>query len=35
MKKIIKIVLKWIIYVAVFPHNFVKGFIYGWNLKKH
>ena len=35
MKKIIKIVLKWIIYAAVFPHNFVKGFIYGWNLEKH
>lgn len=35
MKKIIKIVLKWIIYAAVFPHNFVKGFIYGWNMEKH
>jgi hypothetical protein len=33
MKKIIKIVLKWIIYAAVFPHSFVKGFMYGWDLK--
>lgn len=35
MKKNIKIVLKWIIYTIVFPHNFVKGFIYGWNLEKN
>ena len=35
MKKIINIVLKWIIYAAVFPHNFVKGFIDGWNMEKH
>ena len=35
MKKIVKFILKWIIYTAVFPHNFIKGFIYGWNLEKN
>ena len=35
MKKIIKFILKWIIYTTVFPHNFIKGFIYGWNLEKN
>lgn len=35
MKKIINIVLKWIIYTTVFPHNFVKGFVYGWNFENH